>query len=93
MDQPSGKISRGDALKGLVVLPALAAALAGTGALAEAKSPPAALKYQNHPKGGSKCSGCRFFLANKKNPKANGGCTLVSGPISPNGWCVAWAKK
>lgn len=93
MDQSSGKISRGEALKGLIVLPALAAALAGTGAFAEAKSPRAALKYQNHPKGAQKCSGCRFFQANTKNPKGSGGCTLISGPISPNGWCVAFAKK
>lgn len=92
MDRSSGKISRGDALKGLIVLPALAAALAG-GTAAEAKSPPSALKYQPRPKNGKECDDCRFFQPNRKNHRAAGSCTLVSGPISPHGWCVAWAKK
>lgn len=93
MDRSSGKLSRGDVLKSLIVLPALAASLAGVGAIAEAKSPPAALKYQPKPKNGKDCDDCRFFQANKKNSRAAGACTLVSGPISPHGWCVAWAKK
>ncbi len=80
------KISRGDALKGLVVLPALAGVLAATGLEAEAKSSKAAVKYQNHPKGNQKCSGCRLF----QKPH---GCQIVAGNISPNGWCIAWAKK
>lgn len=92
MDRSSGKISRGDALKGLIVLPALAAALAG-GTASEAKSPPSALKYQPRPKNGKECDDCRFFQPNRKNHRAAGSCTLVSGPISPHGWCVAWAKK
>lgn len=93
MDRSSGKLSRGDALKGLIVLPALGAALVGSVAPAEAKASQGAVKYQGKPKGGKACSGCRFFQANKKNPKSMGACSIVSGSISPNGWCVAWAKK
>jgi hypothetical protein len=26
-------------------------------------------------------------------PDANGTCKVVDGPISPNGWCVAYVKK
>lgn len=85
------KISRADALKGLIVLPALAAAVAGTAGQADAGSK-AQFKYQNKPKGSAKCSNCRFYRA-PKSGKGNGACSLVSGSISPNGWCIAWAKK
>ncbi|MFN2529233.1 MAG: high-potential iron-sulfur protein [Candidatus Baltobacteraceae bacterium] len=85
------KISRAEALKGLIVLPLLAAAVAGTAGQADAGSK-AQFKYQNKPKGSAKCGNCRFFRAPKSH-KGNGACSLVSGPISPNGWCIAWAKK
>ena len=87
------KISRADALKGLIVLPALAAAMAGTVSSADAAGSKAQFKYQDKPKGSQKCSGCRFFKNGPKGPKGNGTCSIVSGAISPNGWCIAWAKK
>jgi hypothetical protein len=93
MERKSGKLSRAEALKGLIVLPALAATVAGSMAPAEAKASQAAVKYQGRPKGGKNCAGCRFFKPNKENHKGMGSCSIVSGPISPNGWCVAWAKK
>jgi hypothetical protein len=44
-------------------------------------------KYQDKPgPGGKKCSQCRFF-------RPPHGCSIVTGTISPNGWCIAWAKK
>jgi len=94
MDSSRERMSRADALKRIVVLPALAAAFGGLtlGAEAASKSSPAAVKYQNHPKGSQKCGGCRFFIKGK-SATANGTCQIVSGSISPNGWCVAWAKK
>lgn len=94
MDSSHERISRADALKGIIILPALAIAFGGLTLDAEAasKSSKAAVKYQGHPKGTQKCSGCRFFVKGK-NAKANGSCQIVSGSISPNGWCVAWAKK
>ena len=85
------KISRADALRGLIVLPALAAAIAGSAGEAQAAGSKAQFKYQDHPKGSAKCSGCRFYRPGKG--KKNGACTIVSGSISPNGWCIAWAKR
>jgi hypothetical protein len=75
----------------LIVLPALAAAVATGAGEAQAAGSKAQFKYQDHPKGSAKCSGCRFYRAGKG--KKNGTCSLVSGSISPNGWCIAWAKK
>ena len=80
------KITRADALKGLIVLPALAGALVATSGEAQAKSSQQSVKYQNKPKGSQKCSGCRFF----QKPS---GCQVVAGKISPNGWCDIWTKK
>jgi hypothetical protein len=88
MDRSSENQSRKDALRTLIVLPALAGALALTSTTADAANNQAQFKYQDHPdaKTGHKCSGCQLF----KPPHS---CSLVTGTISPNGWCVAWAKK
>lgn len=43
-------------------------------------------QYQEQPKGDQKCANCMHFIA----PDA---CALVEGSISPNGWCMFWAKK
>jgi hypothetical protein len=80
-------VSRGDALKFISLIPAavgLAAApvLASTGPDNKKQ-----FKYVDKPgPKGAKCSGCSLFV----KPNA---CTLVHGKISPNGWCIAWAKK
>ncbi len=92
MSKSSGKLTRSEALRGLVVLPALAGLLASTTSIAQAKSSKAQVKYQSHPSGTQKCSGCRFFHAGK-SASANGTCTIVDGAISPNGWCVAYTAK
>ena len=63
-----------------------AAAVAG-GALAAVTGPAsakdkiskAAAHYQSHPNKGQHCGGCTHFLF--------GGCALVAGSISSNGWC------
>jgi hypothetical protein len=47
----------------------------------------ASVQYQTGPKGDQQCSGCMHFI-----PESNT-CKLVEGQISPNGWCVLWAKK
>jgi hypothetical protein len=82
------KLSRREALKHIVVLPALAAALgAGATAPALALDNKKQFRYQDHPSTkGQKCSGCRFF----RRPDA---CSIVHGKISPNGWCIAWVKR
>jgi hypothetical protein len=44
------------------------------------------VQYQTTPKDGAQCSSCVNFVA----PNA---CKVVSGTISPSGWCVAYAPK
>ncbi len=82
------KLTRADALKHIIVLPALAGALAaGETTAALAADNKKQYKYQDRPgKNGQKCSQCRFF----KPPHS---CQIVTGTISPNGWCIAWSKK
>ncbi|MBV9148408.1 MAG: high-potential iron-sulfur protein [Candidatus Eremiobacteraeota bacterium] len=93
MNDSRNRISRSDALKGIIVLPALAVGFGALTLEAEAaKASKASVKYQSHPKGSQKCAGCRFFIKGK-TASANGACQVVAGSISPNGWCVSWAKK
>jgi hypothetical protein len=47
----------------------------------------AGVKYQAQPKGAQKCSLCTNYIAASKT------CQRVEGPVSPDGWCVLWAKK
>ena len=87
MDSESKNLTRGGALKTLIVLPALAGLIGVSATSAEAADNKKQFKYQDKPgPGGKKCSGCRFFRAPK-------GCSIVTGTISPNGWCIAWAKR
>lgn len=44
-------------------------------------------KYQNQPKGDQQCSNCMHFVAESST------CKVVEGKVSPNGWCMLWAKK
>jgi hypothetical protein len=53
---------------------------------AQEKIAQAQVQYQATPKDGNKCSTCVNFEA----PAA---CKIVSGSISPNGWCIAYAPK
>ena len=46
----------------------------------EARTSQAAVQYQDHPRGGLSCVGCTFF----RKPRS---CQVVTGDISPNGWC------
>jgi len=55
-------------------------------ALAQQKASKQAMKYQDKPNGDQKCSNCLQF----EPPKS---CKVVEGDISPNGYCIAWAKK
>ena len=62
--------------------PALALAL---GRAEAATLPPTAVAYQDTPKDGKQCDGCKLFVA----PAS---CKSVSGVISPKGWCKLWVK-
>ncbi len=96
MDFDKQSVSRASMLRTLAAAPiaigALAAiqaeASAGTKAGALAQS---AVQYQKQPKGGAKCSQCKFYI-NGKSATSPGECTQVAGAISPNGWCVVFQK-
>jgi hypothetical protein len=75
----------------------LAAGAAGTG-FARAQPAPAPVKvvqtkiaktmlmYQDHPNDGNHCAICAQFEPPDQ-------CKIVEGPVSPNGWCAAFAPK
>jgi hypothetical protein len=50
-----------------------------------AKLPQASVGYRTTPNGDRQCSNCKYFVA----PDA---CEKVAGTISPQGYCVLWAK-
>ena len=52
---------------------------------AAAKIKPSLVAYQDTPKEGHDCKGCKLF----EPPNA---CKSVDGVISPNGWCKLWLK-
>jgi hypothetical protein len=53
---------------------------------AQAKMAQTAVRYQDSPKDGKQCDGCKLFIA----PDS---CKSVDGAISPKGWCALWVKK
>jgi len=53
---------------------------------ANRKATQAGVQYQLQPKGEQKCGNCRHFVA------ATNTCMLVDGQISPEAWCIIWAK-
>ena len=52
------------------------------------------LKYQGKPEGDKRCATCMQFVPGA-SAKALGGCKVMPGDteISPQGYCIAWAKK
>ena len=76
-------VTAGAAIPGLVV---------NRSAFGQAKATKAAMQYQEKPNGNKQCSNCLQFVPGKK-PKDNGTCKIVEGPISPNGYCIAWVAK
>ena len=89
----NNNVARSRVLKALIALPAAALAALSAPRIAEAaKGSKAQFKYQATPKYGQKCVTCRFYIP-AKTRNARGACTLVAGSISPNGWCIAYAKK
>lgn len=87
-------ISRADAIKAVAALPVISLLASQLGAVAEAAADnKKQYKYQDKPGAkGAKCSGCALYKPNA-DPKKNGGCAVVTGSISPNGWCIAYAPK
>ena len=52
---------------------------------AQAKIAPNLVAYQPSPKGDHRCDNCALFV----KPDA---CKVVSGDISPAGWCRMWSQ-
>lgn len=52
------------------------------------------MKYKDSPEDDKRCANCNLF-APGKTADGPGGCTIFPGDteVSPNGYCVAWAKK
>ena len=65
-----------------------AATIAGTPtpAAAAAKVSQQAVKYQDTPKGEQHCDNCLHF-------EAPSSCKIVDGTVSPQVWCMVYAKK
>jgi hypothetical protein len=76
------------ALPVLVALPLLGrsgAARAGTGSRQD-------FHYQDQPNEGKHCANCVAFTGPPAG-QAFGTCSIVAGPISPNGWCMAFTAR
>jgi len=64
-----------------------AAAVIGTSTPAQAaKVSQKIVKYQDTPKGEQRCENCVQF-------EAPSSCKTVDGTVSPQGWCMVYAKK
>jgi len=90
-DMHSNRMTRGSLLAKLAVAPIAIGALAALQAEADAKVPQIAVLYKDQPKDGKRCDHCKFYIWNKKDKKAKGGCKQVTGAIAPSGYCVLWA--
>ncbi len=84
-----GNLSRRRILIRATGLVAGAVALAASRAVV-AKAAKADFYYQDTPKNGQSCSGCRMFQA---LPEGRGRCALVEGEVSATGWCMAYSAK
>jgi hypothetical protein len=51
-----------------------------------------AFHYQDHPNDGHRCAGCAQFIPPAAGEQA-GGCQIVAGAISANGWCMAFDPR
>lgn len=86
--------SRRRLLRHAAALPVLAAlpllgrggtARAGTGSRQD-------FHYQDHPNEGRHCANCVAYTA-PPSGQPFGTCSIVAGPISPDGWCMAFTAK
>lgn len=86
---PKGGVCRRSLIKSV---PMIAGAILTSGAVPDrlfaqtTKLAHDAVKYQEQPKDGQKCSTCIQF-----EPPA--GCKTVESPISPEGWCALYTAK
>jgi hypothetical protein len=100
------RVTRRRVLRALAVSPLAAAALAACGkkdapdscqdvsALSDPdKATRSTLQYTDRaPSADKQCNKCSFYQP-ASEPTKCGACTLVKGPIHPNGYCSAFAPK
>lgn len=60
-------------------------------AASAAKADKAVLRYQDQPRNGKICADCWAYVAGR-NPTV-GSCKAIEGPVSANGWCMAFSPK
>jgi hypothetical protein len=85
------KFSRRKMMKFMVVGAAVSC-MSLSGQIQAAKASKGSMRYREEPNGKEHCSNCMQFIPGE-TPEASGGCKVVEGSISPNGWCAAYAKK
>ena len=87
MDKPLLRSRRRILQSAMVIAGAtLTAGIGVRNSFAQQKASKDAMKYQDKPNGDKQCSNCAQFT-----PPS--GCKVVDGTISPQGYCIVWAKK
>jgi hypothetical protein len=81
--------SRKTFLQAAAGISALLVALPKPAKADDGKVPPSAVQYQDKPNGDKRCSKCASFVPGK--PGEDGTCKIVSGNVSPNGYCIAFS--
>ncbi|WP_255407839.1 high-potential iron-sulfur protein [Collimonas sp. PA-H2] len=51
------------------------------------------LHYQDVPKDGKMCSDCAAYTPPASPGADTGTCKVVTGPVNPNGWCMAYSHR
>lgn len=94
MDTVQTRLDRRALLKKCAALVASFAAVPFivTSALAATrKAAKADLRYQDHPRNGKACASCWAYVAGRS--ATEGTCKIIEGPISADGWCMAFSPK
>lgn len=77
--------------RGMIMLTGITVLTSGRVAFAS-KASKSDFHYRDYPNEGKSCTDCTEFLPAQTADSA-GACRIVAGPISPNGWCMAFTKK
>jgi hypothetical protein len=89
------ELSRRRVLRTLTAALPVAVALPLLGSTAPARAGSARKEdfhYQDHPNEGRHCASCTAFVP-PADGQAFGACNIVAGPVSPDGWCMAFTPK
>jgi hypothetical protein len=49
------------------------------------------VNYQEQPKNGERCDGCKFYIPDK-NDDGTGACAIVEGTVEPDAWCASYVE-